>query len=235
MKKLFAAIAIVLLGWSTAAYAVSGQRSLLLSGRVAWTPLNLPSLVAWWDAQDAAHISLSGSNVTSWTDKKGGVVASQGTGANQPTWSATARNGKPGITFASASSHHLAFTPTGLPSGSGNSWIALAGQSTNAGFGYAFSYGGNGTAGDRRSVGANNSGPQVYADYDSRSNASAVLWSNTDRFVEAYYNGTAASIVVDGGSPANATFSISTPLTFGQIGAEASSAGGGAYWSGVSQ
>ena len=36
-----------------------------------WTPAQLPSLAAWWDASDASTITLSGSTVTGLADKSG--------------------------------------------------------------------------------------------------------------------------------------------------------------------
>ena len=63
-----------------------------------WTPLNLGSkLGAWWDA--SAGLSLSGSQVTGWADRKNGYTVSQGVSASRPTWSATSFNGYPSLTF----------------------------------------------------------------------------------------------------------------------------------------
>lgn len=56
---------------------------------VNWTPLNDPSLVAWWDAALVSSLSLSGSNILSWTDRKSSIVASQAVGANQPLYTSS--------------------------------------------------------------------------------------------------------------------------------------------------
>lgn len=68
-----------------------------------WTPANLPGLVAWYDAQDAASLVLSGSNVTQWNDKSGkGLNVVQATPAAQPTLAATGINGRPALQFSGA-------------------------------------------------------------------------------------------------------------------------------------
>lgn len=67
-----------------------------------WTPLDLGSaLVAWYDAGDAATITESGGAVSQWNDKSGNTNhLAQGTGANQPVYSATGfQSNAPGITF----------------------------------------------------------------------------------------------------------------------------------------
>jgi len=93
-----------------------------------WTPAQLGSEVfAWWDASYAPSISFgSGSNVALWTDRINGVVASQGNGAKQPTWSATANNNTPGLAFDIAGSTSLAFTLPSDPSVGGELWVCVA-------------------------------------------------------------------------------------------------------------
>ena len=67
-----------------------------------WTPAQLPGLVAWWDAGDASTITLNGSNVSQWRDKSGnGRHFGQSTAANQPTYNATAMNGRPALVMGS--------------------------------------------------------------------------------------------------------------------------------------
>ena len=51
-----------------------------------WTPLDLTSLVGWWDASDTATITSSGGAVSQWDDKSGnGNHLVQATSALQPT------------------------------------------------------------------------------------------------------------------------------------------------------
>jgi hypothetical protein len=69
-------------------------------GNVPWTPAFLPTLVAWYDATQAASVILNGSTVSQWNDQtSNGYNVSQGTAANQPTYGATSLNGNAGITF----------------------------------------------------------------------------------------------------------------------------------------
>jgi hypothetical protein len=60
------------------------------SRRLGFDPLSL-SPKAWWDASDAATITLSGANVTAWADKSGnGYTLTPGT---SPTYATAAQNG----------------------------------------------------------------------------------------------------------------------------------------------
>lgn len=55
---------------------------------------------AWFDASDAASVTLDASAVTQWNDKSGnGYHLSQATGANQPTYTTAGLNGLNVITF----------------------------------------------------------------------------------------------------------------------------------------
>lgn len=69
-----------------------------------WTPAALGSdLALWLDAADAGTITLNGSTVSQWSDKSGNARhATQGTAANQPTYTASGLNGKPVLTFDGA-------------------------------------------------------------------------------------------------------------------------------------
>lgn len=68
-------------------------------GPPAWTPADLgASLALWLDADDAATVTLNGSNVSQWADKSGnGHHLVQATAAAQPAFVASALNGKPGV------------------------------------------------------------------------------------------------------------------------------------------
>lgn len=57
--------------------------------RLIASPLDLPGLTLWWDANDAGTFSLDGSSgVVSWTDKVRGVAFAQATQANRPVYNA---------------------------------------------------------------------------------------------------------------------------------------------------
>lgn len=53
--------------------------------------------MAWWDPTEPASITLNGSTVAAWEDRVNGYVVSQPTAGLQPTFSATALNGHPGM------------------------------------------------------------------------------------------------------------------------------------------
>lgn len=66
----------------------------------AWSPLDLPSLVAWYDASDTATITSSGGAVSQWDDKSGnGYHLTQATGAMKPTTGSTTQNGLNTVSF----------------------------------------------------------------------------------------------------------------------------------------
>lgn len=70
----------------------------LSQGVGGWTPLALLSdLLAWWDSNSG--ISLSGSAVTAWADRKAGYLAEQALSGSRPLWSATSFNGAPGLAY----------------------------------------------------------------------------------------------------------------------------------------
>jgi hypothetical protein len=64
------------------------------------SPVDLPSLVGWWDADDATTFTFSsGTSVSQWNDKSGnGYHLAQGTAGNQPTRSGTV-NGRSSVVF----------------------------------------------------------------------------------------------------------------------------------------
>lgn len=57
-------------------------------------------LLAWWDASQG--VSLSGSVVTTWTDRKNGYAPTQALGASRPTFNANGFGGAPCVVFDGA-------------------------------------------------------------------------------------------------------------------------------------
>lgn len=96
----------------------------------AWTPLSLGAkLLLWWDAEDAASISLAGSNVAVWTDKSAAFGVAQTTGTNQPTYSSTAVNNRPGVVFDGTDDFLTnAGTPSKVAAGQAREWWFLGTQ-----------------------------------------------------------------------------------------------------------
>lgn len=71
-------------------------------------------LVEWFDVSDAATLTLSGALVTTITDKVAGKTANQA-GSARPTYSATARNGLPGISADGADDCLIQTDVTNIP------------------------------------------------------------------------------------------------------------------------
>jgi hypothetical protein len=69
-----------------------------------WTPFSLGSkLLYWLDAEAAGTLTLSGSLVNEWRDRKGAnVPLTQGTSGFKPSYSATALQGRPAVIFDGA-------------------------------------------------------------------------------------------------------------------------------------
>jgi hypothetical protein len=233
--SLLIACATALLG-AARSDAVAGSRTiLLLSGSTLWTPLNLgSSLVAWWDASYVPGLTFNGSNISAWTDRKSGIVASQATGANQPGWSATARNGKAGLTF-NGSSQFLAFTPAGFPSGSAASTLASAAFSnSSATITISFVFGAN-AAQQVRAIGKTASN-LVAAFGSSNDQSAAEGWAGVDHFAEVLLPAGATptqSIYVDGGAAETSPLlTFNTGTTTGFIGQWIAT---GLFWTGTVQ
>lgn len=73
--------------------------------RPVWTPLSLPSLYFWLRGDD---VTLNGATVSSWNDKSGNARHwSQANAALQPTYTASAINGQPGLTFSAAATQYI--------------------------------------------------------------------------------------------------------------------------------
>lgn len=58
-------------------------------------------LLAWWDAEDATTLTLSGSQIAAWADKVTATSLSQGIGGSRPLYNATGFNGRPAAMFDS--------------------------------------------------------------------------------------------------------------------------------------
>ncbi len=196
-------------------------------GGVLWTPLNLGSaLVAWWDAGNTANIVFS-PNIQTWTDRQSGIVATA-SGA-QPGWSATARNGKPGLTFDGAT-QRMTFTPA-FPVGAQDRNISIAGFYNGAGGNYVFSYGGNAAHQMFDLNGSNTGGLGLYDGFAGYTAAES--WSGVDRFVNLGFSAGAANWNVDGNAAEPFTLAgLNTTNAAGVIGAFTTQI---ARWQGVIQ
>lgn len=72
-----------------------------------WTPADIQTAI-WLDANDASTITLNGSTVSQWADKSGSLInVSQSNAALQPTYNATALNGKPALVWPDVGNSRL--------------------------------------------------------------------------------------------------------------------------------
>lgn len=74
------------------------------------------SLLAYWDAENEASLTLDSNKVTAWADLIGGYEVAQGTTDSQPIYSRTSFNGRPGIAFDGTNDYlELAPVPAAIP------------------------------------------------------------------------------------------------------------------------
>lgn len=73
---------------------------LLRPRATGFNPKSLPGLKVWYDVANTGSMTFNGSTVSQINDLSGnGFHATQGTANNQPTYSATAANGRPRLLF----------------------------------------------------------------------------------------------------------------------------------------
>ena len=204
-------------------------------GSGGWSPFNLGSkLLEWWDS--SSGVNLSGSNVTSWVGKKSGYTVAQGTGASQPTYSATSFNGAPGLTF-DGTDDYLELASQPFPSGAAPSEIwgvcqqnALSGDATAR---ILCGYGGDSSV-FRRGVGRA-SGNVVSA---ASGNGAIVPTSGTSTIftgrvmVRGIFSATAVTGQVNATVDASSPSVPATGTSRVRIGA-ISNAAAGSYWNGL--
>jgi hypothetical protein len=72
-------------------------------------PRRIPGLAAWWDAADAASVTLDTGRVSQWSDKSGNARHATNTtsGSTQPSYTTAGRNGLNVLSFAAASVQRL--------------------------------------------------------------------------------------------------------------------------------
>ena len=92
-----------------------------------FNPATISGIVHWWDANDAATLTLNAGAVQTWTSKAGtSTAASQSTANNRPT-TTTLSNGKVALLF-DGTNDGLDFTGT---SRTDETWIIAAAQTTD--------------------------------------------------------------------------------------------------------
>ena len=182
------------------AKALLSPRKILFTGSRLWTPLNDPNLVAWWDASYLPGLTFNTTNVAAWADRKGGLVASQGSGVAQPAWSATGLLGLPALTFSGSQS--LSFNPATLPVGNAASTIYVGARGVGATANSTMICWGPASTiiNQDRILGYANSGTLIWYSFNTAPQINAApSWQNANLFVEGIYDPAAGiSLYADG-------------------------------------
>lgn len=188
-------------------------------------------LDSFWCALDASNFSLTGSLVNTWTPIVGTRTATKA--STGPNYSATARNGLPGVVFTGTTAERLTFSATGLPTGAPNvTLVAVGFAADNTNSKTAISYGGaasNWIALRSVLVTASPTGTmRTTGQYFVPSNSFSVLanymktWRNEDRLVMGEFPSTSVNRQhVDGDSNLPAypyTSATNATTTSGRIG-----------------
>ena len=128
---------------------------------------SIPGLAAWYDAADAASVTLDSGRVSQWRDKSGNARhATNGTaGTTQPSYTTAGRNGLNVLTFAAATVQRLTVSGTStfnfLHNGVADSWwICVSKYATSANPNAIYSLFGN--------ISAGFGGPGVLLAWDNR-------------------------------------------------------------------
>lgn len=94
-----------------------GLRRSRVIGGGGFSPLDVPGLVAWYDAADTSTITHSGGAVSEWRDKSGnGYHLTQATGSQQPTTGTATINGRNVMRFVSNDFMQMASNATWMTS-----------------------------------------------------------------------------------------------------------------------
>jgi hypothetical protein len=203
-----------------------------------WQPSDLGAdLLAFWDAEVSANVSLAGSLVTSWVDRVGGYSADQGTSGFRPTYSATSFNGRPGVTFDGTDDYlRTASLPASLPVGTAGSEIwSLASQDfagTQAGNQSVLAYGDTGNVNCRRLYRINQTNV-------SRAAGSVTAGAAVDTIVDfsgihvarATFAATTISVAADGNAATTAALAPATASP-GAVSLGALTTGANRFWKG---
>lgn len=204
----------------------------IAGGVVAFTPATLGAkLLGWWNADDAATITLAVANVTSWKDKVAAYDMVQATGGSQPIYSVTSFNGAPGITFDGTDDFlEMGVAPVSFPASAVPSEIWGLAQNNeigaNAGNKYIFSYGalaGNVRGIQRTAISTVNRGQ---AQTGASISAEGTVDFSSRSVIRSLITATTTTAFVDGNASAGVGVVPATTATRARIGASSAAAAG---------
>lgn len=223
---------------ATASQTIAGD---IVTGGGPWTPDEISSaIVLWMDTSDAASITHSAGATSQIASQIGSITADQSSAGAKPTYSATARNSLPGLTFDGGDFLDLSAL-TGFPTGNAAGARMVVGyQSAGSGnWRSALSYGAAVNA-QHRSISINDSSLVAIDYWDiGVTLPSAPTWSNTDAIVYAHEDGSSTADLISNGDTTTdvddaSTGTRSTASTRGRVGANSDTTAGD-LWVGVLQ
>lgn len=216
-----------------------GMGSALNTGG-GWSPLSLgDDLLAWWTADRADLITLSGSQVTHWLDVVAGYEVVQALGSSRPVYSATGFNGAPGLTFDSVDDYlHFNLTGQFPAAGNGSELWAVCQQAALAADTSArcvASYGDSNFTADRRlrrsvTGGVNRGQATVGTGAGTLTPTNTTVDLSSRHLIRAMFGAATTTVEVDGGGGASSAAVPSTTALQFAIGSIPN--GLGQYWNG---
>jgi hypothetical protein len=208
----------------------------------SWDPLLYfgTDLVDWYDASHESSMTLVSGAVSQWVSEIGPKDVEQSNSANRPAYSATARNGLPGLTFDGASDVLVGVDVSNVPLGQEavSYCLQIYGAADVAQFRYAMSD--TNVVPNQRMVGAGGSGLPTRFQASGNMSASGSSLTNTDRSVHVSVPAGATptvSMAVDGKTPNTAAVAVTayTPTKKVIGGSGAASDAVGSYFKGTVQ
>jgi hypothetical protein len=208
----------------------------------AWDPLLYfkTDLVDWYDAMHESSFALVTGAVSQWTSEIGPKAVEQSNSSNRPAYSATARNGLPGVTFDGTNDVLVGTDVSNVPLGQEAVAYAMQiyGAADVAQFRYALSD--TNVVPNQRMIGAGGSGVPTRFQASGNLSATTSGLANTDRSVHVSVPAGASptvSMAVDGKTPNTGSVAVSafTPTKKVIGGNGASSDGVGSYFKGTVQ
>ena len=110
-----------------------GIMSAALPSREAFSPTDISTLAAWYDATDFNFVTKDGSNlVSNWGDKSGNSNDATATAGDRPTWQTNQQNSLPTINFDGSDQLDLPSGLFSIPNGS-NTMFIVSQRATESG------------------------------------------------------------------------------------------------------
>ena len=195
-------------------------------------------LLGWWEAGQG--MTLVGSAVSEWIDKKSGSTITQSVGSARPIYSATSFNGSPGLTFDGVDDNLSADSIFSFPSGSAASevWgvVQQDAAASDASIRMVLCYGGAAST-DRRSInrvvdtGVNRARVAVGNGGGSPGVTGTVVDFSSRHLVRSVVGTSTSRMDVDGNLSGTVSVTPATSTTQLRIGAN-TNASPGAFWNG---